>query len=126
MIDTIFALFFFLLTLFVVVFQWCVFLKKPWGEYTMGGKFDGILPKPYRIAALIQSFLLLFSGFVVLDYHHLLGIFSQRFLSIWIWFVISLMFLSMIMNLMTKSKKEKRLWGPITVFMFVLVMIIVW
>lgn len=62
MFVTLLAALFTIFSLIVVVFQWLLFLKKPWGEYSMGGIHPGVLPKPYRIAALIQSFLITFNN----------------------------------------------------------------
>ena len=124
MITTFSTSLFFVLTLFVVIFQWLIFLKLPLGEYTMGGLNKGVLPKKYRITALIQSFILLFNGIVVLDAGFQFSVFSNTFIEYYRWFIMVLMFISMVMNLITKSQKERRLWAPVTVVMFVLSMIV--
>ena len=124
MITTLSACLFFVLTLFVVIFQWLIFFKLPLGEYTMGGQNKGVLPKKYRIGAFIQSFILLFNGIVVLDAGFQFSVFSNTFIEYYRWFIMVLMFISMVMNLITKSQKERRLWAPVTVVMFVLSMIV--
>lgn len=124
MITTLSACLFFVLTLFVVIFQWLLFFKLPLGEYTMGGQNIGVLPKKYRIAAFIQSFILLFNGIVVLDAGFQFCVFSNTFIEYYRWFIMVLMFISMVMNLITKSQKERRLWAPVTLVMFVLSMIV--
>ncbi len=119
MINWFLAGVFTLLSMVVVVFQWLLFLKKPWGDYTMGGMHPGVLPKPYRIAALIQSFLILFNAFVVLNHVNLLSILSNRFTQSWMWVIMIMMGLSSFLNLITKSKKERNLWAPIGFIVFV-------
>jgi hypothetical protein len=119
MLMTILAVLFTILSLFVAIFQWLLFFKMPWGEYTMGGIHKGVLPKPYRIAALIQSFLILFNAFVVLNHTTLLTILPNSFTNIWMWVIMVMMGLSTVMNIITKSSKERRLWAPITLVVFI-------
>lgn len=119
MFITILAILFTLLSLIVVTFQVLLFFKMPWGEYTMGGFHPGVLPKQYRIAALIQSFLILFNALVILNHSELLTFLSKSFTNFWMWVIMVMMGLSSIMNLITKSQKERRLWAPITLIIFI-------
>lgn len=119
------AYLFLILSSVVVCFQWLIFFKFPWGEYTMGGQMKGILPKPYRIAALVQSFLLAFNAWVVLEQANILTLLSEGFVFVWMWVVVFIMGISMLMNLASRSKKERNLWAPVTILMFILV-ILVW
>lgn len=119
MFITILAILFTLLSLMVAAFQWLLFLKMPWGEYTMGGYHPGVLPKQYRIAALIQSFLILFNAIVILNYSELLTFLPKPFTNLWMWVIMIMMGLSSVMNLITKSQKERRLWAPITLIVFI-------
>jgi hypothetical protein len=119
MLIIILAILFSGLSLFVAVFQWLLFFKMPWGEYTMGGIHKGVLPKPYRIAALIQSLLILFNALVVLNHSELMTFLPIRFTTIWMWVIMVMMGLSSFMNLITQSQKERRLWAPITLIVFI-------
>jgi hypothetical protein len=119
MFVTLLAVLFTIFSLIVVVFQWLLFFKKPWGEYTMGGIYPGVLPKPYRIAALIQSFLITFNIIVVLNHVDLVHFLSKSFTNGWLWVIMIMMGLSTGMNLVTKSHKERNLWAPIAFIVFV-------
>lgn len=119
MFITILAILFTLLSLIVVTFQVLLVFKMPWGEYTMCGFHPGVLPKQYRIAALIQSFLILFNALVILNHSELLTFLSKSFTNFWMWVIMVMMGLSSIMNLITKSQKERRLWAPITLIIFI-------
>lgn len=119
MFVTLLAALFTIFSLIVVVFQWLLFLKKPWGEYTMGGIHPGVLPKPYRIAALIQSFLITFNIIVVLNHVDLFHFLSESFTNGWLWVIMIMMGLSTVMNLVSKSHKERNLWAPIAFIVFV-------
>ncbi|RJP62537.1 MAG: hypothetical protein C4543_01775 [Ignavibacteriales bacterium] len=119
MLILILSLIFVGLSLFTVAFQLGLFLKKPWGEYTMGGKVKGVLPLHLRISALIQSFLILFNGFVVLNHGDVFNLLPSPFTQGWMIFIIVLMSISFILNVITPSHKERRLWGPITLVMLI-------
>ena len=97
----------------VVLFQLALSAGAPWGGIAMGGRFPGIFPTPMRIAALVQAFILSFlslsvairAKFILPDYYSI----SE----VGIWVVVVVFSLSLIMNLATPSKWERRIWAPV-------------
>ena len=85
----------------------------------MGGIHPGILPKPYRVAAFIQLWLILFNGIVILGHADLIHLFSKNFSESWLWVIMIMMSFSTVLNLITQSKKERYLWAPITLIMLI-------
>jgi hypothetical protein len=63
----VFAFVYALATAAVVVFQVGVAAGKPWGPYTMGGRYPGRLPALMRVAALAQAVFLAVLAAIVLD-----------------------------------------------------------
>ena len=121
--DT-FAYIYLFLTVFVVVFQLSLALGAPLGEYTLGGKFPGQLPPKLRLAALLQIvFLLLFAAIVaaraevaLVEYHAMSRI--------GIWFVVAFFVLGSVVNLLSPSKKERRVMGPANIVALISTLIV--
>jgi len=108
----------------VVLFQLALAFGAPWGELAMGGKFPGRFPVKMRIAALIQACLMVIIALVVstragLSFSNLFTM-SKTLM----WFVVALLALGVILNLITPSKKERALWGPISIVMFISALIV--
>ena len=113
------ALVFFTLIVVVVLFQFALVIGFPWGEYAMGGKFKGKYPIPMRIAAVFQMFILLLMGVVViikarLAFEHYYSIAVSG-----IWVVVGFCILATILNFLTKSVVEKRIWAPISLLLLI-------
>ena len=98
----------------VAAFQVAVLFGAPWGEYTMGGMNPGKLHGQLRITAGVSAVIMLAqSG------HYLAqaGIFSpalspmQNTIVNWFWFGFAV--LGLIMNSISRSKKERNLWVPV-------------
>jgi len=113
------AIVFALLIAVVILFQFALVIGFPWGEYAMGGKFKGKYPVPMRIAAVVQIFIYLFFGVVVLSKAKL---YFEDFYSIavsGIWFIVGICVLATILNFITKSEVEKRIWAPVSLLLLV-------
>jgi hypothetical protein len=107
-----------------VVFQLALALGAPLGEYTMGGAFSGKLPPKMRVAALAQIVILFVIGLIVLAAS---GLAFPRFAGIAnvaIWFVAVFFVLGSILNLSTKSAKERNLWAPVNIVLLILSIIV--
>lgn len=113
------AYIFTLLTSVVVLFQLALALGAPWGEWAMGGKFPGKYPPQLRIAALVQMGLLIFCGAVVISRAGLAWVEYAHVSRYAIWFVVVLFIISAILNNITPSKKERMLWGPVTIVLVI-------
>jgi hypothetical protein len=103
----------------IVMFQCALAAGMPLGEYTMGGKYPGRLPVQMRITALFQALVLVVLGILILglsglafeQYAH----FGRRFK----WIVVGFCALSLILNFITPSKKERFLWVPVVAIMLI-------
>mgnify|MGYP005986850311 FL=1 len=104
------ALLFTALMTIAVGFQIALALGAPWGERANGGRWHGTLPKPMRVAAVVQGCVL--SSLIAVVLSHA-GLINWAVPAWAIWSVVGIMALSSIMNIATPSAKERRLWAPI-------------
>lgn len=107
-------------TLFTVFFQIGLALGRPWGPYTMGGRYKASLPPLARVAMGFQSCILTVLALVVLDRARFLTAnpFFSGQLSWIIWVPVGVSAQAFVLNSITPSSKERRLWQPITAVMF--------
>lgn len=122
--PTIPAYIFSALTAIVVIFQFALALGAPWGEMAMGGKFPGRFPPQMRVAALVQIVLLVLIASVVLTRAEL--VFNEYFevSKLAIWFVVAFCVVGAILNSITPSRKERKLWAPVTIVLLVCCVIV--
>ena len=118
------ALIFSMLIVIIVLFQIGLAMGMPWGEYAMGGYFPGRFPWTLRLLAIFQGLLLIIFAIIVLDKAALFrfGFFSIP--SIAIWFVAAFSILTAILNFITKSKKERKVWFPISILLLITSLIV--
>lgn len=119
MVEYYSAILFSILIFIIVLFQLALAAGMPWGEYAMGGKYPGRFPLPLRIGAVIQALILLGIGLIVM-------IRAKMILSSWysfsetaIWFVAGFTVLGAVLNLITPSKKERMIWGPVSLVLLI-------
>ncbi|WP_340401103.1 hypothetical protein [Paenibacillus sp. FSL H8-0079] len=113
------AIVFIVLILIVILFQIALAAGVPWGEYAMGGKFPGKYPISMRFACIFQIAILAFMGIIVLSKSGLLLPRWSSFSDIAIWCVVGYLVLGTILNLITRSVWERRIWAPVTLLMLV-------
>lgn len=107
------------LTAAVVVFQLALALGAPWGAYAMGGSFPGQFPPRMRLAAVGQTVLLTVIALIVLsDAQLVLPSVAQAFPWL-IWLVVAFSAVSVVLNTLTPSAGERRIWAPVTLVMLV-------
>lgn len=96
-----------------VAFQVALALGAPWGRYAMGGAFPGSFPPRMRVAALIQAVILALLGLVVLSAAGIVapGVADAAPMLIWLPVVVSA--LSLVLNAITPSAGERRIWVPV-------------
>src|SRR5687768_7529934 len=113
------AISFAFVTIGVIAFQIALALGAPWGTYAMGGAFPGRFPPRMRIAALVQAALLAVTiGIVLSRAGHVLAAWSDaaRWL---IWVVVAIALLALVLNAISRSEGERRIWVPVALAMLV-------
>lgn len=99
-----------------IAFQLALALGAPWGAYAMGGKFPGRFPPAMRVGAVVQSVILALLAAVVLVRAGL--VFEPSVAPAWLmWVVVAFSVVSLVLNAITSSARERRLWLPVTVVM---------
>lgn len=100
----------------VVCFQIALIFGAPWGRLTQGGQHDGALPMSGRIGAAVSIVAL---GAISLCVLSVAGYWPgwPRWVG---WIVVAFCTLSTVLNWITPSRAERRLWGPITTAMLAL------
>jgi len=101
------------LIILATLFQLALAAGMPWGTLAMGGKYPGRLPVPMRFAAVIQALLLLLLATVVLVRAGMVlpGAFAASRTGIWV--VVAIFAVSLVLNLITPSRWERRIWSPV-------------
>ena len=86
----------------------------PLGEYTMGGQHK-ILPKKFRFAAVVSVAIQIFAMIIILQAGGLLPLwFSFKITKYICFFFAAYLSLNTIMNMISKSKKEKYVMTPLS------------
>ena len=98
----------------IVIMTVLVACGLPLGEFTMGGQHK-ILPKKFRVMAVISVAIQIFAMIIILQ--------AGGFIPLWLsfkvtkyicFFFVAYLFLNTIMNLISKSRKEKYVMTPIS------------
>jgi len=103
----------------VVAFQLALALGAPWGSYAMGGKLPGKYSPAMRFAAVVQAVILALIAAVVLSR---VGLLLPQWSSVtaWLmWVVVAFGVVSFVLNLITPSAGERRIWAPVTFLLLV-------
>ena len=115
-IHTTAALVFALVGIGAVGFQVGLALGAPWGAYAMGGRYPGRFPAALRVGATVQAAILGLATIVVLSRAGLLlpGLLPAPWL---IWLVVAFSAVSLVLNAITPSAAERRIWVPVALVM---------
>lgn len=103
----------------VIAFQLALALGAPWGSYAMGGAFPGRFPMRMRIAAVVQAALLALTVPIVLSRAGLVLPAWSEAAGRLIWVVVAVTVVSLILNLITPSAGERRIWVPVALVMLI-------
>lgn len=102
----------------LALFQLAIVFGAPLGEYAYGGQRAGVLPKSLRIASLASCLVALA---IAAHYLAQFGLLPTLLPAAWNttvnWVLVAFAALSAVANNMTRSVKEKRLWGATTIAM---------
>jgi hypothetical protein len=102
----------------VVAFQVGLALGAPWGEYAMGGRFRTFPPR-LRAAAVVQALVLALLAWIVLS---AAGIVAPTLTDgrPWLaWLPVAVSVVSLVLNLITPSARERRIWAPVGAVMLI-------
>ena len=107
------------------LFQLALVLGAPMGEYAYGGQMPGKLPIQYRVSSAVSFVLLLaISGHYLAQMGVVPKLLSED-LNQWVnWGLIGFAAAAAVMNNITKSAKEKRLWGSTTIAMLIAAIVV--
>ena len=108
-----------LATVAVVGFQVALAAGAPWGEYAMGGRVPGKLPPPMRVAAAAQAAVLGLLAVVVLDAGGVIALGWTAAIPWLAWVPVAVSAVSAVMNALTPSIVERRLWLPVAIVLLV-------
>jgi hypothetical protein len=112
-VTTLAALIFVIVTAGAVAFQVALAVGAPWGSYAMAGRFPGRLPAPMRVAAVVQAAVLALLALIVVSEAGLaVPSISETFPWL-IWLPVAFSAVSLILNAITPSAGERRLWVPV-------------
>lgn len=107
------AVVFALLTAGVVAFQLALALGAPWGAYAMGGAISGKYPARMRVAAMVQALVLAVIAFLVLSAADVVAAPWGATPAWAIWGIAALLTVGLVLNLITPSAGERRIWAPV-------------
>lgn len=119
MIVTVSAIIFTLFSAVLVLFQIGLTLGLPWGEASMGGKFPGKYPPKMRIVSLINCFVLSFIAVVILIKADMLFPHYKPFSNTAIYFVVGFYSIATVLNIITPSKIERKIWAPVATLLLI-------
>ena len=105
---------------FVALFQLALVLGAPIGEYAFGGNNKGKLPVRYRIGSAVSIFIYLGTAAHYLAQANLLNrLLPDDLNNLVNWALVGLNSLSLIMNGISRSKKERNTWVPVALLLLV-------
>ena len=109
------------LFLIVAAFQMLLASGRPWGAAAWGGANPGVLPATFRIASGFAALLWLGFAAVVLTYGRILLFeVSRELTGPALWVLTALLGVGTVMNGISRSKRERLMWTPISLTAFLL------
>jgi hypothetical protein len=97
----------------VIVFQVALAAGAPWGELAMGGRYPGRFPPAMRVAAVVQAVVLALLAVVVLDAAGAVSLGWTEAVPWLVWLPVVFSALSVLVNAISPSPRERRLWVPV-------------
>lgn len=119
MLVTISAYIFTILSIILVLFQFGLIIGMPWGKASIRGKYPGKYPPKMRVVSLINIFVLSIIAVIVLIKADIIFPQLKSFSNIAIYFIVGFSVLATILNLITPSKIERKIWLPMAVVLLV-------
>ncbi len=97
----------------VIIFQVCLIAGAPWGRLTQGGQYVGVLPPSSRVAAGLSVLILACMAAGIASAADM----APHWPRLSAYVALGLQVVSTIVNWITPSRAERRLWGPINTAM---------
>jgi hypothetical protein len=116
-VSTVAALVFALVTLGAIAFQVALALGAPWGEFAMGGAFPKRFPPRLRLAAAVQAAVLCILAAAVLSRAGVVDLPVARDLPSLVWVAVAFSAVSLVLNAISRSAGERRIWVPVALVM---------
>jgi len=107
--------------LVVMLFQFALALGVPWGHLAMGGRYPGRMPVAMRVSAWAQGGIMAAMGWTVAAHA---GVIAEQPPGWTLWVVAGITLMTFVLNLITPSRAERRLWGPVTFVMLCCVLVV--
>ena len=105
----------------IAFFQIALIAGAPLGRYTQGGQHAGALPVSGRIIAAVSIPVVLFQGFAILSAAGFPGLGWP----IWTgWVAFAVQVATTVLNWITPSKPERAVWGPVTLVMSAMALVV--
>lgn len=117
--TTVAALAFAVVAAGVIAFQLALAAGAPWGRYAMGGRYPDRFPPPLRVAAVVQALVIAVLALIVLSAADLVtpGLVDAV---PWLpWLAVVFAAGSLVLNVITPSAAERRIWAPIALVLLV-------
>ncbi len=102
----------------LVLFQLALAAGAPWGSLAMGGRYPGRFPPAMRVAALVQVVIYALMAAAVFTRAGLIWPDWLQASRIAVWVVVAVSAVAVVLNIITPSKWERRLWAPVAIVMF--------
>ena len=118
-VTSIAALMFTVAAVGVIAFQVALALGAPWGRYAMGGTVPGRFPPRMRVAAVVQAILIALLIVAVLSAAGFLVPDLAVRLPWLVWVVVVVSAVAVILNAISRSAGERRIWVPVASVMLV-------
>ena len=97
----------------VIAFQVALALGAPWGRYAMGGSTQGRFPPQMRVGAAIQGALI---GLLAIGVLSAAGLVLPSLAATFpwlVWVAVGVSALAVLLNAISKSAGERRIWVPV-------------
>lgn len=98
----------------VGLFQVALIAGAPLGEYAFGGQNPGKLPTRFRVASVVTLAVYLgVAGHMLAQLGVLPKLLPTQFNAVANWVIFALNLMGLVMNSITRSRKERMVWAPV-------------
>lgn len=108
----------------LAVFQIALACGAPLGAYAWGGQHAGSLPKKLRIASILSVLIYALLALILLSRASVIELFPASFSAPAAWVVFGYLTLGTVMNLISRSRKERAVMTPIAAVLAVLALLV--